>query len=68
VGGVLFVADEDMAYLVTVFVEFVVYVQNRSAGIAENGIYSLLNQRFNQYARAGVLHLNLLRFLPQGII
>jgi hypothetical protein len=47
VGRVLFVADQNVADPVFVFVEFIVYEQNRASGIAENGIHALFNQGFD---------------------
>ena len=43
-GRALLVGGQDMADAVGIFIQFVVQVQHRAAGIAENGIHALLGQ------------------------
>ena len=49
-GGALLVGGEDMADFVLVAVElkFVVYVQDRAAGVAEDRVHPLLQQALHQ--------------------
>ena len=57
VGRALLVGCEDVGDFVVVIVERVVHVQDRSAGIAEDGIHALLEQTLEQDLCAGHFHI-----------
>ena len=58
VAGALFMSRQDMADLVAIGIQLVVYVQNRTARIAEDGIHSLLQQAFQQDFRTVQTHVD----------
>lgn len=46
VGSSLLMGGEDVTDLLVMFIEFIINIQDRAAGITENGIHSLLFQTF----------------------
>ena len=48
VGSSLLMGGEDVTDLLVMFIEFIINIQDRAAGITENGIHSLLFQTFSQ--------------------
>ena len=46
VGSSLLMGGEDVTDLLVMFIEFIIDIQDRAAGITENGIHSLLFQTF----------------------
>ena len=56
VGRALFMGGQDVADAVGVFVQFIVQVQHRAAGIAENGIHALFRQDFHKDLRTVQFH------------
>lgn len=45
-GSSLLMGGEDVTDLLVMFIEFIINIQDRAAGITENGIHSLLFQTF----------------------
>ena len=58
-GGPLLMGSQDVANLILIAMEFqlVIDVQNRAAGVAEYGIYPLLQQALHQNLRGFHLHI-----------
>ena len=60
VGRALFVGGQDVTDAVLIVVQLVIEIDDAAAGVAENGIYALLQQAFHQYLGAVHHHVDVL--------
>ena len=47
---------EDMRYPVRIFIKLIINIEHLTAGVTENGVTTLVNQRFYNYLCAGKFH------------
>ena len=56
VHSTLLVRGQNMIYFILIFIKAVVNVEYLTSGVAENGVHSLLDQRFYKYVSSGKDH------------